>query len=68
MVAEFMPIEAAESSSRDLRVMQMVRQSEGTRPIPPDELAERVEIELRGSPLFDDVPVRRGRKKPRLGE
>ncbi len=59
-------IEAALLLSRDLRVSQVVRQSEGTRPIPPDELAERVEIELRGSPLFDDVPALRGRKKPRL--
>lgn len=66
MVVEIEPIEAARDVRRDVRVEQMRRYKDPPRPIPADEMAERLAVELRGSPLFQDVPARRGRKRGRL--
>lgn len=66
MVVETEPIEAADDVRRDVRLERMCRYKDPPRPIPADEMAERLVIELRGSPLFADVPARRGRGKARL--
>lgn len=67
MVAEIEPIEAADFIRRDVRIEQQRRPKQDNRePMLADELAERVDIELRGSSLFVDVPARPGRRKPQL--
>ena len=55
-----------EDASCDTRMRELSGRVVPVKPVPGAELAKRVEIEMRGSPLVDDVPVRRGREKPEL--
>ena len=64
MVAVILRLEDVSDVCRDLRLDEVRRWQPKLMAMPADELARRIEIELRGSPLFRDVPTRRGREKP----